>query len=156
MKPTSQSVGLGPKRSIRSGSSAEEQGAAVPKITAQARSARRQDLIEAIWRLLARSGWRDLRVDDICAEAGASKGAFYGYFERKQDLLLALLEDEAAAMESLLADLRSEKTDAVQQLNRFAHAMLERAADPPGSSSAPTCGPPWPASRPPATASPTP
>jgi AcrR family transcriptional regulator len=102
----------------------------VPKITAQARQARRQDLIEATWRLLARSGWRDLTVDDICAEAGASKGAFYGYFERKQDVLIALLENEAAAMEALLADLRAEETDAVEQLNRFAHAMLERAADP--------------------------
>lgn len=102
----------------------------MPKVTAQARQARRQDLIEATWRLLARGGWRDLTVDDICAEAGASKGAFYGYFERKQDVLIALLEDEAAAMEALLADLRSEQTGAVEQLNRFAHAMLERAADP--------------------------
>ena len=102
----------------------------MPKISAQARQARRQDLIEATRRLLARNGWRDVTVDDICGEAGASKGAFYGYFQRKQDVLIALLEDEAAAVETLLADLRSEETGAVEQLNRFAHAMLERAADP--------------------------
>lgn len=128
----------------------------MPKVTAQARQARRQDLIEATWRLLARGGWRDLTVDDICAEAGASKGAFYGYFERKQDVLIALLEDEAAAMEALLADLRSEQTGAVEQLNRFAHAMLERAADPARVQLRADVWPPWPASRPPATASPTP
>jgi AcrR family transcriptional regulator len=102
----------------------------VPKITAQARSARRQDLIDATWRLLAHSGWRDLTVDDICAEAGASKGAFYGYFNRKQDLLLALLDDEAAAVEALLADLAAQPLVAVERLRRFARTMLERAADP--------------------------
>jgi AcrR family transcriptional regulator len=102
----------------------------VPKISAQARSARRQDLLTATWRLLARSGWRDLTVDDICAEAGASKGAFYGYFDRKHDLLLALLDDEATTVENLLTDLRTRQLPAVERLHRFARLMLERAADP--------------------------
>jgi AcrR family transcriptional regulator len=102
----------------------------VPKITAEARAARRQDLIDATWRLLTRAGWRDLTVDEICAEADASKGTFYGYFDRKQDLLLALLDDEAAAIENLLADLGTQQLPAVQQLRRFARAMLRRAADP--------------------------
>ena len=35
-------------------------------------------------------------VDDICAEAEVSKGAFYGYFSSKQELLIALLEEDAA------------------------------------------------------------
>jgi AcrR family transcriptional regulator len=102
----------------------------VPKITVQARLARRQDLIDATWRLLAHTGWRDLTVDDICAEAGASKGAFYGYFARKQDLLLALLDDEAAAVEALLGDIGAQPLSAIERLHRFARAMLERAADP--------------------------
>jgi AcrR family transcriptional regulator len=102
----------------------------VPKLSDQARSARRQDLIDATWRLLAHSGWRDLTVDDICAEAGASKGAFYGYFDRKQDLLLALLDDEAAAVEAVLADIGAQPLTAVERLHRLARAMLERAANP--------------------------
>lgn len=102
----------------------------MPKISAATRAARRQDLIDAAWRLLARTGWRDLTVDDVSAEAGASKGAFYGYFDRKQDLLLALLEDEATAVEVLLGDLAARPLPAVEQLRRFARAMLERAADP--------------------------
>jgi AcrR family transcriptional regulator len=102
----------------------------LPKISAATRAARRQDLIDAAWRLLARTGWRDLTVDDVCAEAGASKGAFYGYFDRKQDLLLALLEDETTAVEVLLGDLAARPLPAVERLRRFARAMLERAADP--------------------------
>ena len=34
-----------------------------------------------------------------------SKGAFYVYFDQKQDLLLALLEDDAAGMDALMEDL---------------------------------------------------
>jgi TetR/AcrR family transcriptional regulator, transcriptional repressor for nem operon len=102
----------------------------LPKITAQARAARRQDFIDATWRLLARVGWRDLAVDDICAEAKASKGAFYSYFDRKQDLLHALLDDEATAMENRLADLVGQQLPAAQRLRRFARDTLQRAADP--------------------------
>lgn len=101
----------------------------MPKITEAARAARRQDLVDAGWRVIARTGWRDLTVDDVCAEAGTSKGAFYGYFNRKQDLLLALLDDEAAAVESLLAELAGAELSTVERLHRFARAMLERAAD---------------------------
>jgi AcrR family transcriptional regulator len=102
----------------------------VPKITAQARAARRQDFIDATWRLLARTSWRDLTVDDICVEAEASKGAFYSYFERKQDLLHALLDDEATAIENRLADLLAQQLPAARQLRRFARDTLQRAADP--------------------------
>jgi AcrR family transcriptional regulator len=102
----------------------------VPKISAEARAARRQDFIDAAWRLLARTSWHDLAVDDICAEAGASKGAFYSYFDRKRDLLHALLDGEAAAMENLLDDLVGQHLPAAQQLRRFARDTLQRAADP--------------------------
>jgi AcrR family transcriptional regulator len=108
----------------------------MPKLTAAARAARRQDLVDAAWRCIARRGYRDLTVDDVCAEAGVSKGAFYGYFSRKQDLLLALLEDDTVALATALADAgragagRPADPPAGVVLRRFARAMLERAADP--------------------------
>jgi AcrR family transcriptional regulator len=104
----------------------------MPKLTEAARSARRQDLVDAAWRVIARKGYRDLTVDDVCAEAGVSKGAFYGYFTRKQDLLVALLEEDAAALATLLegAGGAGAGGPAGEQLRRFARAMLERAADP--------------------------
>jgi AcrR family transcriptional regulator len=108
----------------------------MPKLTAAARSARRQDLIDAAWRCIARKGYRDLTVDDVCAEAGVSKGAFYGYFTRKQDLLVALLEQDTVALARALDDAGRSGTGqpanvpAGVQLRRFARVMLERAADP--------------------------
>jgi AcrR family transcriptional regulator len=108
----------------------------MPKLTQAARLARRQDLVDAAWRCIARKGYRDLTVDDVCAEAGVSKGAFYGYFARKQDLLVALLEEDTVALARALEDAGRAGADqpasvsAGAQLRRFARAMLERAADP--------------------------
>jgi len=43
--------------------------------------------------LFSNYGFGAASVDDICAEAGISKGAFYHHFESKQALFLALLDD---------------------------------------------------------------
>ena len=74
-------------------------------------------------------GFRDLAVDDVCAGAGVSKGAFYGYFEHKQDLLLALLEDDCAALDAQLAAITSASSSGVERVRRFARAMLARRDD---------------------------
>jgi AcrR family transcriptional regulator len=69
-------------------------------------------------------------VDEVCAEAGVSKGAFYGYFESKQDLLLALLEDDAGGVDALMEDLRRAPVGGVERLRRLVRALLERGEDP--------------------------
>jgi AcrR family transcriptional regulator len=101
----------------------------VPKLRPETRSERRQALIAAAWRCAAVRGFRDLTVDDVCAQAGMSKGAFYGYFEQKQDLLLALLEDDAAALDDELARITASSPSGVERLRRFAQAMLARGED---------------------------
>ena len=102
----------------------------MPKLDSATRATRRQDLVDAAWRSIARKGWGELTVDDVCAEAGVSKGAFYGYFDRKQDLLLALLDDEATRFVDMLATLAADDTPAAEQLRRLARTMLEGAAEP--------------------------
>lgn len=42
------------------------------------RTERRNQIIEAAWRCAARRGFSDLTVDEVCAEAALSKGAFTG------------------------------------------------------------------------------
>ena len=74
-------------------------------------------------------GYSELTVDDICAEAEVSKGAFYGYFSSKQDLLIALLEEDAAELDGLLDALAQRTLSNVQRLRNFAREMCERGAD---------------------------
>lgn len=47
---------------------------------------------EASIKLFSSKGFNAASVDDICTEAGVSKGAFYHHFESKQALFLALLD----------------------------------------------------------------
>ncbi|HXF72638.1 MAG TPA: TetR/AcrR family transcriptional regulator [Actinomycetota bacterium] len=102
----------------------------MPRIEEAQRTERRRSLVDAARRLLARAGYRSLTVDDVCREAGVSKGAFYTYFEGKHDLLLALLDEEAASVRSLMEDVEREDPSGTQRLRRFARAMLERGEDP--------------------------
>ena len=101
----------------------------MPKLKPETRSERRQSLIAAAWRCAALRGFRDLTVDDVCAEAEVSKGAFYGYFEQKQDLLLALLEDDTATLDRELSRITASTRSGVERLRRFAQAMLARGDD---------------------------
>jgi len=52
----------------------------------------RSRILESAIKLFSDRGFNDASVDDICAEAGLSKGAFYHHFESKQALFLALLD----------------------------------------------------------------
>lgn len=101
----------------------------MPRLADEARTARRQHLVEAGWRCASRKDFRSLTVDDVCAEAGVSKGAFYLYFDQKQDLLLALLEDDAAGVDAIMQELRRSGSSGVERLRRLVRAELERGED---------------------------
>src|ERR1044071_1002706 len=49
-------------------------------------------IMDSAIKLFSKRGYNKASVDDICAEAGVSKGAFYHHFESKQALFLALLD----------------------------------------------------------------
>jgi TetR/AcrR family transcriptional regulator, repressor for uid operon len=101
----------------------------VPRIGSEAREERRQELVDAAWRCVARSGYHNLTIDDVCVEANLSKGAFYTYFKQKLDLLVALLDEDAAALEVLIADLGEAHGSGMERIRRYLRAVLERGED---------------------------
>src|SRR5690349_12473259 len=58
------------------------------------KSTTRQRLIETAVRRFYRDGFRNVGIDQILADVGISKTAFYKHFESKEDLMLAALEDQ--------------------------------------------------------------
>jgi len=101
----------------------------VPRLAPSVRNERRQQLVDAAWRCASSRGFQSLTVEEVCAEAGVSKGSFYGYFDQKQDLLLALLEDDAAGIDAIMDDVRRADVGGVERLRRLMRAMLERGED---------------------------
>ena len=52
----------------------------------------RDSLIEASYTLIRERGYAATSVDELCAEAGVSKGAFFHHFENKDALAVAALD----------------------------------------------------------------
>lgn len=102
----------------------------MPKLAEAARNERRQQIVDAAWRCAARKGFQATTVDDVCAEAGVSKGAFYIYFQQKQDLLLALLDDESAFYNGLIDRLSADNVGGIERLRTFTKRVAERSSDP--------------------------
>lgn len=102
----------------------------MPKIDDAQREARRETLLAAARHCMARDGWRNLTIDEVCSTAGVSKGMFYTYFGRKEDVLFALLDEDSASLDSLLAEVEDSSSSGIQRLRQYLQAMMERGTDP--------------------------
>ncbi len=60
---------------------------------------RRKELIDAAERLFVAEGYDQTAISDIVKEVNVSQGAFYYYFDSKEDVLVAALEKEIAILE---------------------------------------------------------
>jgi AcrR family transcriptional regulator len=83
----------------------------------------RKRLIDAAVRRFYRDSFRGVGIDQVLADVGISKTAFYKHFESKEDLMLAALEDHNRWMQETLRTLIEERggPTAIGQL----HALLD-------------------------------
>ncbi|MBS0419897.1 MAG: TetR/AcrR family transcriptional regulator [Proteobacteria bacterium] len=77
----------------------------MPKISAASAARRRDHILEAARQCFAASGIH-VSVDEICAKAGISKGAFYVYFSSKDAAIEAIVEDHKRVI-ATFAELQS-------------------------------------------------
>jgi AcrR family transcriptional regulator len=93
------------------------------------REARKQALRKAAYKRFSERGYHLTTVDDICAEAGISKGSFYWHYDSKQAVLLAIVDGWAAEVErSLTEHFRSalEGADRRASVTRGLDALAHR------------------------------
>lgn len=90
-----------------------------PRLNQQAlRSERtRAALLAAAEKIFARDGFEASRIEDIAAEAGRSRGAFYANFESKTEVFLAL---RAGAMQRKAREIRTRLDEACDEAGRNA------------------------------------
>lgn len=81
-------------------------------------------------KLFSTQGFKSASVDDICKEAGVSKGAFYHHFESKQALFLALLDGWLHNIDSAIEAAREKSApDTFLQITEAFPYIFETADD---------------------------
>lgn len=64
----------------------------MPKVSEEHRTARREQIIDAMLRCVAREGFHKTTMADVLAESGLSAGSVYLYFTGKDELIQAITE----------------------------------------------------------------
>lgn len=92
----------------------------------------RQRLIDAATKRFYRDGFRNVGIDQVLADVGISKTAFYKHFESKEDLMLAVLEDHDLWMQDTFRKMVHERggpnpVDQLRSLFEVVETIIESA-----------------------------
>ena len=85
----------------------------------------RARLLEAATEVFADHGFQAVSINDLCAAAGFTRGAFYSNFDTKEELFLALWDERADQIIATIALLR----DAIEQASVPLETALDLLAD---------------------------
>jgi len=79
------------------------------------RAETRARLLDAAFRVFAAKGFGPARIDDVCAAAGYTRGAFYSNFSTLDELFFALYDDRAAVIATQVAEaLTTDRTTPIE------------------------------------------
>lgn len=95
----------------------------------QRSEATRRKLLRSARRIFARDGFEAARIEDIAADAGHTRGAFYGNFKSKEDLFFALVEQQANEHVHNIHGLLERHSNPEQRLEALRDYYVERIAD---------------------------
>jgi TetR/AcrR family transcriptional repressor of nem operon len=101
------------------------------KHTKQPETTRRK-LIEATTALMLRQGFNAATVDEICAEAGLTKGSFFHHFENKDDIGQAVVKAWGEFGQSVYGEAWKQPGEPLEEIHRLFDIMdgLTRRPEP--------------------------
>jgi AcrR family transcriptional regulator len=91
--------------------------------------ATRARLIRAAEKIFARDGFEAAKLEEIAAEAGYTRGAFYANFRSKEDLFFALLEGEISSRIGRLEQITRNLSDPKDKRHAFREFLLTLCED---------------------------
>ena len=75
-----------------------------PARVTKRRAETRSRLLTAAFTVAAERGLGQLKIEDVCAAAGYTRGAFYSQFDSLDELLFALYDDQVRTMTQRIVD----------------------------------------------------
>ena len=96
----------------------------------QRRTHRREQLLASAFELIARDGYANTSIEQICQNAFVGNKAFYETFESKEDCYIELLRQIAERIErrvvEILEDTTADNDEMVERLlSAFAHSLVD-------------------------------
>jgi AcrR family transcriptional regulator len=83
----------------------------MPKVSQEYRDARRAQILDAARRCFLRDGFHETSMQDLFAESGLSSGAVYLYFPSKQDVIVAVAEENMRDVIAMVHGLATDRPD---------------------------------------------
>lgn len=90
----------------------------------------RQRIVEAAWRVLARSGFQGLKVGSVVRAVPTSTRAFYRWFEDKDHLVLELMREELHGAGRRIAARTADTAHPADAVRTWIRQFVMIAADP--------------------------
>src|SRR6059058_3995935 len=78
------------------------------------RADREEQMLKAATRIFARRGYQDASMDDIAASCGVTKPMLYAYFDSKEGLLLACLDEGDKRLRAAISEAVEDAAGAEQ------------------------------------------
>jgi AcrR family transcriptional regulator len=107
-------------------------GEIVRQASAQLRSDRRSEILDAAQRCFARMGFHQTSMQQICGEAGMSPGNVYRYFPSKEAIIAGIAERDRAEVAARLASAQFTEDFFTTFAELAHHYFVERTADEVG------------------------
>ena len=89
----------------------------------------RQQLLRSARTIFARDGFEHARLEDIAADAGKTRGAFYTNFEDKEDVFCAIFEEDTIRDKAKLTPILGTLPDIEQRIEALSEYLEELSND---------------------------
>jgi AcrR family transcriptional regulator len=83
----------------------------MPKVTQEYRDARREQILDAARRCFLRKGFHETSMQDLFAEAKLSSGAVYRYFNSKNDMIIAIAEENLHGVVAMIHEVATQERE---------------------------------------------
>src|SRR5882724_8946111 len=89
----------------------------------------RELLLQAAEKIFVRDGYEGAELGEIAALAGRTKGAIYAQFKSKEDVFLALIEENTKSRRAQMEKMLAKSTSQEENLAAFRQFYLDLADD---------------------------